>query len=130
MRKHVEILAYLNIALGALTVITGLIIAFVVAGSGVLSGDHTAMWVTSLVGGGLGFILAAMGAVSILGGWGLLKHQEWARILIIILSILSLPGVPVGTALGVYGLWVLFNEEVSMMFRRRPTGHPTAATEL
>ncbi|WKN29733.1 hypothetical protein PZB74_12220 [Porifericola rhodea] len=88
------------------------------------------MWVTSLVGGGLGFILAAMGAVSILGGWGLLKHQEWARILIIILSILSLPGVPVGTALGVYGLWVLFSEEVSVMFRRRPTGHPTAATEL
>src|SRR5690554_5189375 len=100
MRKHIEILAYLNIVLGAITVVGGLILAFVVAGSGLISGDETAMWITSLIGGGLGFFIAAMGAVSILGGWGLLKRQEWARILVIILSILSLPAFPVGTALG------------------------------
>ncbi|WPP50008.1 hypothetical protein [Catalinimonas niigatensis] len=116
MRKHIEILAYLNIVLGAITAFGGLVLAFVVAGSGLISGDETAMWVTSLIGGGLGFFIAAMGAVSILGGWGLLKRQEWARILIIILSILSLPAFPVGTALGAYGLWVLFSEEAKLEF--------------
>jgi hypothetical protein len=116
MQRHIEILAYLNIVLGAITTLVGFILAFVVAGSGMISGDETAMWVTSLVGGGLGFFIAAMGAVSILGGWGLLKRQEWARILIIILSILSLPGFPIGTALGAYGLWVLFSEEGRLAF--------------
>lgn len=122
MRKHIEILAYLNIILGAITAIGGLILAFVVAGSGMISGDETAMWVTSLVGGGLGFFIAAMGAVSILGGWGLLKYQEWARILIIILSILSLPGFPIGTAIGVYGLWVLFSDEGRLAFSTHTQG--------
>lgn len=119
MRKHIEILAYLNIVWGVLTVFGGLIVAFFVAGSGLISGDDTAMWVTSLVGGGIGFFIAAMGGVSILAGWGLLKRQEWARILIIVLSILSLPGFPIGTALGVYGLWVMFNDEVKAEFPMR-----------
>ena len=122
MRKHIEILAYLNIVLGAITLLVGFFLAFIVAGSGMISGDETAMWVTSLVGGGLGFFIGAMGAVSILGGWGLLKRQEWARILIIILSILSLPGFPIGTALGIYGLWVLFSEQIRPEFTAR--AHP------
>lgn len=121
MRKHIEILAYLNIIFGALAVLSGLILALVIAGSGMISGDDTAMWVTSLVGGGLGFFIAAMGAINILGGWGLLKRQEWARILIIILSILSIPAFPIGTALGVYGLWVLFSQEIKPEFT--PSAH-------
>ncbi|MDF9798554.1 putative membrane protein [Catalinimonas alkaloidigena] len=116
MRRHIEILAYLHIVLGTLTVLTGLIIALFIAGSGLISGDENAMWVTSLVGGGFGFFMAAMGGVSILGGWGLLKRQEWARILVIILSIVSLPGFPFGTALGGYGLWVLFKQEARPEF--------------
>lgn len=122
MRKHIEILAYLNIVLGVITLLLGFFLAFIVAGSGLISGDETAMWVTSLVGGGLGFFIAAIGGVSILGGWGLLKRQEWARILIIILSILSLPAFPFGTALGVYGLWVLFSGEARPEFSTHP--HP------
>ena len=111
MRKHIDILAYLYIVLGILTVLGGLIMALVIAGSGALSGDETAIWITSLIGGGFGFFLAALGAVSILGGWGLLKRQNWARILAIIISVLNLPGFPIGTALGVYGLWVLLSDQ-------------------
>lgn len=111
MRKHIEILAYLYIVFGVLTVAGGLIMALVIAGSGALSGDETAIWVTSIVGGGFGFFLSALGAVSILGGWGLLKRQNWARILVIITSVLNLPAFPIGTALGVYGLWVLLSDQ-------------------
>jgi hypothetical protein len=36
--------------------------------------------------------------------------------LTIILSALDLPGVPIGTALGVYGLWVLLKPETERLF--------------
>lgn len=120
MRKHIEILAYLYIVFGVLTVGTGLVMALLIAGSGAMSGDETAIWVTSLIGGGFGFFLSALGAVSILGGWGLLKRQNWARILVIVVSILNLPVFPIGTALGVYGLWVLLKDEGKLEFSSHP----------
>jgi hypothetical protein len=54
----------------------------------------------------------------VLAGYGLLKYRPWARILTIILSCLDLFNFPIGTALGVYGLWVLFSPRVSAMFER------------
>ena len=48
---------------------------------------------------------------AILGGWVLLNFRPWARPLMIVLSVLHLIHVPFGTALGVYGLWVLFSDD-------------------
>ncbi|MFP4088960.1 MAG: hypothetical protein ACLFT3_01530 [Cyclobacteriaceae bacterium] len=53
--KHIEVLAYLYIVFGVLAVGIGLVLAPVIAGSGAISGDENAIWVTSLVGGGFGF---------------------------------------------------------------------------
>ena len=49
----------------------------------------------------------------------LLGYKEWARILTIILSCLHILNIPFGTALGVYGLWVLFSPESVAIFERR-----------
>jgi hypothetical protein len=38
--------------------------------------------------------------------WGLLARAPWARILIIVLAILSIFRFPLGTVLGIYTLWV------------------------
>ena len=54
--------------------------------------------------GGLMLIKAAAGFFA---GWGLLRRQPWARILTIVLSFLALFHIPLGTALGIYSLWVL-----------------------
>ena len=40
----------------------------------------------------------------LIAGLGLLGFRSWARILTIILSVIALFHVPVGTALGFYGL--------------------------
>jgi hypothetical protein len=63
--------------------------------------------VLSIIGGSL-FLVAAGG---ILVGWGLMRHEAWARILAVIVGILSLFHPPFGTALGIYTLWVLLPEE-------------------
>ena len=52
----------------------------------------------------------------VFGAIGLLRYSEWARILGIVLAAISLPGVPFGTAMGVYGLWVLLNAETVRLF--------------
>ncbi|MND03296.1 hypothetical protein D3C83_230510 [compost metagenome] len=56
-------------------------------------------------------LLGILAIPSIIAGWGLSQRKSWARILTIILAILSLPQIPVGTAIGIYALVILFNEE-------------------
>lgn len=41
-----------------------------------------------------------------------------ARVLMIILSVIHLFSVLVGTALGIYGLWVLLQRQTEPLFRR------------
>lgn len=44
-------------------------------------------------------------------GWKLMKHRPHSKVWVIIASIFSLLNVPIGTALGVYGLWFVFGDE-------------------
>ncbi len=57
----------------------------------------------------LGVFLAIKGGAGILAGVGLLQRQGWARVLAIVVAIFALLSVPIGTALGVYTLWVLLS---------------------
>jgi hypothetical protein len=62
------------------------------------------------------FFFLALGVPGLIVGIGLLKLRPWARILGIVISALDLTHVPFGTALGIYGLWVLFNRETERLF--------------
>lgn len=72
------------------------------------------------VGHGGGLLLCSFFLVlalsGIVAGWGLLRFKNWARILAIVLAILSLPNVPFGTAFGIYALVVLFNKRAGQLF--------------
>ena len=46
-------------------------------------------------------------ALSFLVGFSLLNRKPWGRVLAMVVAILQLIKIPVGTALGVYTLWVL-----------------------
>ncbi len=43
---------------------------------------------------------------SIIGGWGILQHKKWAMTLVLVLGCFKLFSFPVGTALGIYTIWV------------------------
>jgi hypothetical protein len=55
----------------------------------------------------IGLLFLAAAVLGFVAGWGLLQRQPWARTLTIVLGILALFDVPIGTALGIYTLWVL-----------------------
>ena len=124
MRDHVRILAILNIVMGGIGLLIGAGMLLMFGGIGMLagaanSGDPEAILAFPIMGalGGLIFVvLLIFSAPQIIGGIGLLKMQPWARILRIVLSALSLLSIPIGTALGIYGLWVLLNEETVRLF--------------
>jgi hypothetical protein len=70
--------------------------------------------------GGIGafafLVLLVISLPGLIAGIGLLQFKPWARILAIIVSALDLIHIPLGTALGIYGFWVLLSRETEMLF--------------
>ncbi len=81
------------------------------------------------IGGVLFFLIAVLAVPGIIAGVGLLKYRPWARILTIVLSALQLFSVPIGTAVGIYGLWTMLNNETEQLFTTSGTAFATPATQ-
>ena len=131
MEQHIKIVAILNIVLGGLGVLTALFVLLFFGGlAGIASfdpGSNSRAEDGAVLGiiGGVAFIVIALFSVpSVIGGVGLLKFREWARILMIVLSALNLMNIPLGTALGIYGLWALTMDETRVLFRTQGFGSP------
>ncbi len=52
-------------------------------------------------------------------GIGLLRFSRWARTVGTVISVLQMINIPIGTAVGLYGLWVLLSTETDMFFEPR-----------
>lgn len=70
------------------------------------------------IAGMIGAFLLATSVAGFLAGWGLLNYRPWARMLTLILGVISLIHVPFGTLLGIYTLWVLLPAESEREYRR------------
>ncbi len=111
MDKHITAVGAIFIGFGALGVFAALIILVAVVGGGLLSGDEQAIAITSIVGLSIAGPFLLLEALKIVGGIALLRRQPWARILVLILSFLSLIMIPIGTAYGIYAIWVLMKDD-------------------
>ena len=122
METHVKVLGALNIAFGVLGLLgaAALVLIFggVVSAVGA-SGEPDAaiaIPIIGLTGMALVAFLVILSVPGIIIGIGLFNLRPWARIAAIVLSILSLPMIPFGTVLGVYGIWVLFSKDTERLF--------------
>jgi len=111
MDKHITVLGTIYIVWNAMTIGAGVLIFLVLLGGGLISGDDEAFLITSVVGLSVGGFMILLALPGVIGGIGLLRRRNWARILLIILGALHLPGFPFGTALGIYTFWVLLQDE-------------------
>lgn len=116
MEKHVTLVAVLNIVFGSIGIIVAIIIVAAISGGGLISRDPTAMRITGIVGPAIGTLFVLTSVPELIGGIGLLKRRGWARILVMILAVLGLMEIPIGTAIGIYTLWVLLNENTARLF--------------
>ncbi|RPJ23991.1 MAG: hypothetical protein EHM35_16755 [Planctomycetaceae bacterium] len=116
MKEHLNVAGWIHVVAGvfftALAVLTSLGI-FLFApwfyGAPVVQSDDTIVGVAVILAVSAGFFL--VGIPSLFAGIGLLKQKRWARVLGVILAILALPSFPIGTAAGIYTLWVLTHKE-------------------
>jgi hypothetical protein len=60
-----------------------------------------------------GLFLGFFGVLHLVFAWGLFQRQPWARTLGLALAVLALFRIPLGTALGIYTLWVLLPQPSS-----------------
>jgi hypothetical protein len=60
-------------------------------------------------------VFFVIGIPSLIAGIGLLKYKSWARILAVVLAILAVTSFPIGTAAGLYTLWVLTHKETEQL---------------
>ena len=113
MDTHIKVLGFLYIIFGVVLVVLGLVLFGIL---GAISINQHGVGVLGIVGSALAVFFVILSLPSIIAGIGLLKRQEWARILTIVLGFLHLFGFPIGTAIGVYTLYVLFNEQTKPLF--------------
>jgi hypothetical protein len=128
MEQHITILGVLHIAWGALGVLIAMIVFTAVVGGGMLSGDPEAMAITSIVGTTIATFLFIPSLPGLIGGIGVLKYRQWARITLLVVGFINLLIIPFGTILGIYTIWVLMNIEVKGMFENRPAQRAAKGT--
>jgi hypothetical protein len=117
MEKHVTVLGILYIVFSSLGVSLAILIFWAVVGGGLISGDTEAIAITAIVGSAVSGFLMFVSLPGIVGGIWLLQRKSWARILVLILGFLNLIDIPFGTALGIYTIWVLMNDETIKLFK-------------
>lgn len=125
MESHVKLLGILHIVLSSLGVLAALIILLVFGGLAGIVGmsDHSgdaaaAVPILGGIGGIICIVILVISLPGLIGGIGLLRLAPWSRILMIVISAIDLLNIPVGLALGIYGLWVLTKPETQALLER------------
>ncbi len=78
---------------------------------------HEAPVILRSIGVGVAIFLLILSIPKIIAGIGLMKKQEWRRILTLIVAFLSVLNFPLGTALAIYSFVILIKEETIQLFK-------------
>ena len=134
MEQHIKIVGVLNIVWGTMLALGGLVVLLVFGSAFGIVGTATrhepdaaiALPIIGVVGGAISLFLLLLSVPSIVAGIGLLKCKPWSRILAIVVLAFHLLSIPFGTALGIYGLWVLFSQESLRLLAPSQESYPKA----
>ena len=118
MKRHVNVVAILQIVFGSINVIIAMVIAFAFGFADQFVDDPTAVKVLAIVGTPLVVLFLIFGGAMIAGGVGLFSCKPWARILTLVMAAIGLLNIPIGTLKGVYIIWVLVQSETVSFFEK------------
>jgi hypothetical protein len=118
MEKHLPVVAWLHMAHGAILLTVGVFMFILLNGAGFATYERPAILATGLLSIFLLAMFVIFGLPHVIGGLGLYNGKTWARMLVIVMSFMALPAFPVGTAIGIYSFWVLFNEDIQKIMAR------------
>ena len=120
MQQHITVVAALRIGSAVLGLMIAGVILLVLIGPGIIAqcveGDGEALVILTAIAMPLAFFFALSAVLNLIGGIGILKRKNWARYLAMVLSVLDLFNFPIGTAFGIYCIWVLAKDETARLF--------------
>jgi hypothetical protein len=122
LKSHVDFLGTLFIVWGLLTVVIG--VSTLALGVGAVAlitsagreGNQVAAGLAAAAFTTLAFIAIGWGTVHVVVGVPLRRYAPWSRLIALMLGSVDLLLLPYGTALGVYALYVLLNENGKRLF--------------
>jgi hypothetical protein len=119
MESHVKAVGIIHIAFSVLGILIALVLFSVLnLVARIPEVEEEAVRILQTIGMVIPWFVIICSAPGIAGGIGLLKYQAWARILVLILSFLGLLNFPIGTAVGIYSIWVLFDKRTEKLFAK------------
>jgi hypothetical protein len=111
MDKHITLAGAFNLAMGVLGILGVITGSLMMAMLEKYIAEPEAVAIAILaVSIGLSY-LAIFSIAQIICAAGLLRRRSWSRVAMIVVSAFKLPSVPFGTALGIYTIWVLIQDE-------------------
>jgi hypothetical protein len=120
MRQHVIVVGWLNIVFSIIWLLMGLAAAVLLLNIGCWVHDREVLEIMSILSPLIVVFCFITALPGIIGGIFLLKFKEWARILVLILSFIDLINFPIGTAIGIYAIWVLLHRDTVKLFIAQP----------
>jgi hypothetical protein len=120
LHMHVQIVAWLSIIANSLFLLLGICGFVFFSGIGLFaaadSGDPVVLPILGVIGTIALVFFAVLALPGVLAGYGLLKRKKWGHVLGIVVAALSLLNFPIGTILGAYALFVLFQTSANEYF--------------
>ncbi len=135
LRTHVPTASWLLIANSLLGLVLSLFLFTLMASAGALFTEaiptgndpeaaHMLSWMASyntfmatLISG----LVAGLSIPGLIAGAGMLARKSWARVLGIVVSVLTLINFPVGTLIGGYAIFVLMQDAATSYFASPPS---------
>ena len=122
MEKHLTIVAALQVGFSLLGILAAIIVYSVLHSVMHIADDPEAARVLSIVARWVSLFLLVISVPGLIGGIGLFMKKSWARILVLIISVLDLLNIPIGTAVAIYTIWVLVQDDTVKLFAKQPPG--------
>ncbi len=122
MQQHVTILGWLYIISHVFFIVIGGFVFVLMTSIGVFIRDLEALPILGIVGTGTALFMTVLALPGLIAGYGLLKRKMWGRVLAIIVAFFGVINFPIGTAIGIYALFVLLQNAAADYFAPEQAG--------
>lgn len=119
MEGHIRTVASLHVALSILGFIGAITLYSILNLIGNFTDCQETEFILSIIATSFSIFLFIISIPGLIAGLALFKHKEWARIVILIISVIKLLSFPIGTVIGGYSIWVLVQRETIDIFKQQ-----------
>jgi len=116
MEKHITVIAALHVGFSLLGILTAIVVYIVLHSIMYIADDPDTVHVLNIVARWVSLFLLLVSIPGLIGGIGLFMKKNWARILVLIISVFDLLNIPLGTIIAVYSIWVLVQDDTVKLF--------------